>query len=318
MPRVRQPDPIVIGNIDNNREYNFNIEPYFGDSSSLQWFISQVRELKDINRWNDRAALFFLKSKLRGSAQTFFQTSPSCKQVETFEEACQILCNFFGDKQAPASAIASFNSIVMLPNESLKNLAYRIEIAAHAAYNFIENDEALNKIKSIQLLNALPVALKTQLVFEDHADFNQLVEKASMIHDLTQSTAQINHIGSSSSSAHNDIADLKNQVEQLTDVVQTLISKCSICRGDHKVDDCPQLKSKQSDRLQRNVPMNSQVICQFCNRKGHIMPKCYRYLESIQCNNNRSNVRQNQNNQRPRQNTQGIRSRTFNNSNSLN
>lgn len=317
MTKTRQNDPIVIGDGNNHQQfYNFNIEPYFGDPESLQWFITQIRELKDLNDWDDKAALFFLKTKLKGSAQTFFQTSPACQSIQNFDEALTILANFFGNKLAPASAISNFNNIYMLPNESIRNLAHRIEIAAHAAYDFIQNDEALNKIKSIQLLNAIPVAIKTQLIFEDPKNFNNIVNKASQIQESSLNSVQVNYVQNNQNSSK-EVGELKNKVEELTHLVQNLISKCLICYGEHKVDNCPQLRNKPNQH--NNKPNEHVPICQFCNKRGHIMPKCFQFLRTLnQPNNTASNDRQNQPLNRNRTNFQrgnNARHRTFNNSN---
>lgn len=319
MPRVRQADPVVIGNLDvvrrENNNLNFSIDPFYGDPSSLGWFINQIQELRDLNNWQDQAALFYLKSKLKGSAQQFFATSPTCKNVRTFNEAIEILKAFFSEKQSDSLAIADFNSLHMLPNESIKNFAYRIDTAAHAAYSFIENPEALNKIKSIQFLNALPTPIKTQLIFEDQADFLNLVEKANQINSAhPQSVAQINYVKTNDDlSQKKEFAELKEQVTQLTSLVNSLVSLCPMCKGEHTFQNCPQLKAKEKNNVRpNNVVTRNVPNCHYCGKRGHIMAKCYAYLRTVNQTGNQPSTSQLSRTNRPQSDNQRFQKKTFN------
>lgn len=283
MPRVRQNDPIVIGNINPNpHNFNFNIDAYYGDPSSLSWFIQQVTELKELNQWNDATALFFLKSKLKGSAQQFFATSPSCKNIQTFQEAVGILQAFFHDKPSSSSAIADFNSLNLLPNETIKNFAYRIDTAAHAAYSFIDDAEALNRIKSIQFLNALPQHIKSQLLFENQADFINLVNKASQLYNVNNSNNAQQYVNVVQND-NSEIQNLKDQVAQLTSAVKNLMNACPVCKGEHTFHNCPEKsqenfpKQNHDSRFQNR---NKNIKCHFCGKTGHLMASCFRYLNS--------------------------------------
>lgn len=256
-----------------------NIEAFFGDPSQLAWFLTQVKEIKTINRWDDRTALFFLKTKLKGTAQTFFQNSPSCKNLESFDEALKLLENFFGDKTTPSSAIAAFNAIRMFPTESIKNYGYRIEIAAHAAYKFVIDQGALNTIKSIHLLNTIPESIRTQLVFEDQSDFHKLISKASHIQEFQNSSKQTeNNASINAIQTTTEVSELQKEVRQLTTLVKDLLSTCQLCGQVHKTDQCPKLKNQ-----------NNEVTCQFCQKKGHVMPKCYLFLRQQNHNRGRFN-----------------------------
>lgn len=50
---------------------NIQISPFLGDPELLEFFKSQVKDISASNRWTDKQALTFAKSKLDGPAHTF-------------------------------------------------------------------------------------------------------------------------------------------------------------------------------------------------------------------------------------------------------
>lgn len=291
MPKKRQLDPCTLSN-ENSTQYKFDIDNYYGDPENLAWFSSQIRELKELNAWSEDAALFYLKTKLKGSAQTFFASSPSCQNLETLDEALSMLKNFFGQQASSSISINKFNSITLLPQESMRSLAHRIESAAHQAYHFINDEQALNKIKSIQFINAIPQQVRTNLIFDNPSNFNKIVQKAVAFEDFSKSQCsdKVNAVQCiPKKESSDDFEKLREQMSTLTMAVTTALSQCAFC-GDtsHKLKNCREfLEISRGNQSQgHNV-----VKCQFCNRVGHPMSRCRLYNGTRMTNNQGRNVR---------------------------
>lgn len=287
MARGRQDDPPAQN--QQTREYNFSIDNFYGDANNINWFSDQIKELKKLNNWSDQAALFYLKSKLKGSAQSFFASSPACQKVQTLQEALDILKDFFGEQTSSSVHINKFNNISILPQESVRNLAHRIETAAHSAYNFIQNEEALNKIKSIQFINALPKQFHADLLFENPSEFHKIVQKAITLESFSshKSAENLNAVAITSHNSppvvSNEFELLKEQMSSLTVAVTTALSQCPFCNKSHNLRNCSEFLN-----LTKGSRDQSPMTCNFCNKKGHTMSRC-RLYQSTRSNNFQTN-----------------------------
>lgn len=63
-------------NVNKRTSFTPIIEPYYGNLATLNFFTSQLNDLKDINNWSDHQTLLYFKSKLTGGAGKFFLQYP--------------------------------------------------------------------------------------------------------------------------------------------------------------------------------------------------------------------------------------------------
>lgn len=125
---------------------NIQISPFLVDPELLEFFKSQVKDISASNRWTDKQALTFAKSKLDGPARTFIVQKLEYFFNNSTTELFNVLRTQF-KKQNLCKAIAEFNAMPMLPAESISNLAHRLDSSIPKAHNTMKEVDALNAIK---------------------------------------------------------------------------------------------------------------------------------------------------------------------------
>nr|XP_042912871.1 uncharacterized protein LOC122272901 [Parasteatoda tepidariorum] len=289
--------PDNVNNIEANRQtpkFNFNSPEFSGNSQNVEWFLNQIKDLVKLNQFDNPAALYLLKSKLSGAALTFFQNSPPCRVVTKFEDACQLLQNFFKQEDSSSADLAKFQAISLLPSETIKNLEYRIDSLAHKAYNFINDQTALSRIKAMQFLSAIPLHLKETILIEGIQDYREMVKRANHIVTIQQSLAgsatplvAAHAVTQCASAAPDQLTLISKQLEMLTTRIETMQSNCNICQKPHSTKLCPLLLHpvQNQDRVGHEQPRPTPNLhCVFCNRSGHIMSVCRTYLRHLRQN----------------------------------
>lgn len=289
---------LTKNNMESNKTVNFNIQNYKGDTEFLDLFISQIKEIKEINKWEDPVAILYLKSKLEGPALKWMATSPSCLNIKTLDELCEKLKAFFGSETTPATNLLSFQNISLMPGETIKNLAHRIETLCSKTYTQVSDDKTKNQIQSFQLLNALPMSIKQKLIHEDTTDFATLVDKANKIVLTEQSLKMFE----SNMLVEQTMPKPENQqMNEVINKIQDLSlkldqsQKCQFCNESHKLDMCPKFKEVLQPKNESSNPIvahidanrsnhsrnqNNVLTCLFCHKVGHPMSRCRFYLNS--------------------------------------
>lgn len=284
---------------DNTKNLNISIENFDGDPLKVSWFLSQIKDLKIINGWKDEAALLYLKSKLTGAARDWYASSPSCIDLE-FHEACTKLEAFFKYESLPSSSIVELHNISLLPGETIKNLAHRIETLTVKTYPSVKDIKALSQIQSLHFLNALPLSLREKLILQDTTDFQKLVEEAHKYSMAQQNFQQLESHAVVKSSLPSEVT----QTEDMTGfqspgdsmgVVQQRV--CPFCSGDHFMMNCigfqQSLQANNTDVVAQVSAWQStnnafptrapgvetlnavSLPCLYCHRYGHPMSRCY-------------------------------------------
>lgn len=268
---------------DNCKIGNFGLPEFSGEPDKLDWFIQQARELVALNKYDDKCALYLLRSKLSGAALHYFQNSPECRAVDKFELALEKLVKFFGEEASPSADLARFQNITMQPGESVRNLAHRIDLAAHKAYSFINDQNALSKIKSLQLLNAIPLSLREKIMLDNVTEYQQMVTKAHQVQTIQESLlASSNpfvaaHCPAQATPVLSDteqLSALTQKMEMLSTSIENIMRMCPICRQSHQAQSCPLLKQQQQSPY-------DNVICLFCGKQNHVIMNCRQYKASL-------------------------------------
>lgn len=283
---------------------NVNIQNYSGDDSP-EWFLDQISELKRLNNWSDEIALLFLKSKLIGNAKAYFQNCPDLKNA-SYSTAVKNLTNFFASESNPTTSLIMLNNLTLLPGETIKNLSHRLDTLVAKTYSTVTDAKALNQIKSVQLLNALPVKLKEKLILEPLTDYKALVNKAHDIATAEQAMKQAEVHNIMNVAPISDINSIRDQLRLLSNEVTILKSTCSFCNEAHSLAQCQQFKLSLNPKAEnvnhiasKSYFQKDKVRCHFCHRTGHFMRECRDYQRSLNNGNRRGN-QQNSRHQNPR------------------
>ena len=168
-----------------------NITSFDGDSVTMNFFLKQVEEISLINKWTPDKKLFFLKSKLVGTALTFAIQAENNYPRQTYEQFKKALVDFFSNDN-PQASIMELTAFHMLPNENIRSLTYRLENLINKVYPDIPDSESLLKIKKTHLLQALPQAIKIKILEENITDFKKIAKRAQelfVIHNTATTIA---------------------------------------------------------------------------------------------------------------------------------
>lgn len=288
---------------------SIQLNPFDGNPDEVVWFTSQVLDMQDVNKWTEPVALLFLKSKLRGAAQSWYASSPSCQQVTKLKDACELLVGFFAKEKNPTSNQLAFQAISMQPGETVKSLAHRIESLAHQIYPAATGAAAIDQIKSIQFLTAVHPSLREKIALEPLSDFKALVEKANSINTLQQNLELMQAHSLSVTPAvippppvmnHSTTASSTDVMEQLVTQLAQQVLSCPLCRQTHSMAQCElfhQLIGPRQEQAPSGLPHTQTVEtainnhlqdsgpaaegppdlsipCLFCHRRGHTMAEC--------------------------------------------
>ena len=141
-------------NYENSRNFVIQISNFDGEPALVHHFFEQIQDLKDINKWNDRQAILFLKSKLQGQALTYFLNSPHLKTAKTLLEIRNDFSNFFSSP-AFSTSIIEFNAMAPTHGENYKNFAHRLDVAVGKVYSNLPKDN-LDQIKFVKFISVIP------------------------------------------------------------------------------------------------------------------------------------------------------------------
>lgn len=289
---------------------NINIPTYDGSPNTLKFFIEQLQNLKSIQNLSEEHILFFLKSKLAGHALQYYISSPTCENISTLAQAHEILRSFFVKESSAPTNLVNFQSIRLLPQESIKNLAYRIDSAARKTYTEVTDPKALGQIKFLQFLTALPADLRAKVIDRDTSDYDTAVKVTQRLQDNLRSTSLLDSYNVASCTHVNaepqielqaEINALRQDINKLTvqaNPTQQSVNAtvCQLCNSlSHTALSCPLLAQSLPLQQAHNVPQPDQNtqqfeqshtfpmqptlpnICHFCNKQGHAWADCRRY-----------------------------------------
>lgn len=272
------------GNMDNyQNKININIKEFNG-GDNIDFFIDNLKQLKKLNKWNEEESLLYFKTKLTGPALEFFANSPVCSNVQTLDEACKCIKNFFSSDENSVTNLMAFQSIQFEPGETIKNLANRIDTFAHKAHPNINDVKTLDRIKSFQFLSALPTSLREHLIQEDLDNFKSLVSKTNLIamnKTTLKSISNRDHCETVNVVNHNNY--LYDKINFLENKIQEFENACPMCKQKHTLSECDIFISLCKDNKDSSKSvLNQSVQCHYCGKLGHFMKNCIEYCQSNQ------------------------------------
>ena len=182
---------------------------------------------------------------------------------------------------------------MLLPHENIRNFSHRLSNLVNKVYQ-VEDKKAVDRIKYIRFLQAIPSNIKIKMLEEGIDNFNSAVNRAQELQNIynTDNSILVQNTQESSHQISEQLADLSAKVNALT-----FSNTKDVQDNDSKTDE-------RSHRFNNNRPSHAQryksrrvntqhkserytssrVFCQLC-RGPHEALQCRKYLNLI---NNRN------------------------------
>lgn len=188
----------------------------FNGNTPVNYFINQVTELAEINKWDNKLTLLYAKSKLEGKAQTLINQAEEIKRFSSPEELFNKLKNNFKEKSL-AENLNEFNNFQMLPDESITNLAHRLDLITHRVYG--EDTISMDKTKFLKFVQLIPPEMRQNILENKIETYQEAVDKAQLIQDCRKNTNILNH--NKEEEKFSNITHQINSLQQSIEKIQT-------------------------------------------------------------------------------------------------
>lgn len=295
-----------------SRGFTISIAPFDGDPLKFDFFEEQVTSVCSVNSLSPEEALMFTKSKLVGAALQFYIESPILKEVTCHKQLLKAIKDFFVS-HAQSAAVEELKQIIMLPNENIQSVAHRITKLTKSVYPSITDKSALQQIKLVTFMQAIPNPIKVKLVekqcksFDDavehakslfeqyskHNILNYLVGSQSTLGDVTTVTREVNLI------RHNNEPD-KNKIPESGRKKKHQYRSFTKDRNNSVRHQTRFSRHRQNfNQFQNKRPFR----CSYCNMEGHTANFCRKLKRDNIRNQNTSSWQQNRSQQQDKLNT---------------
>lgn len=253
------------------KHINIQIQPFSGDPTLVTFFFEQIKEVKSIYKLTDKETVALFKSKLVGPALQFFLESCYSKCKDDIDANQKEFEKFF----KPKNVSTNLNNLKLEENESLNNFSFRIDKALCQKYPKLDQ-AAIAELKKDIFVSALPKNIKIKILEYELSSFDEILEKAEQlkkIFDDNQSpVAKIEenfHVDSENTPKIPKFTRHKNSHHN---------KNAQNFRHKNKNDSYESFKSNKDNSHRRNRYVKT---CNFCSKRGHLMPQCYDFLELI-------------------------------------
>ena len=280
---------------------NINVLNFEGDPSLLNFFFDQIRSYASINKLKPDETVAFLKGKLSGPALKFMTQSPILYKSNDLNFIESEFKSFF-TPMSSTQALVEFNNLVMLPQETIKNLSHRLNILADIIYSRITDPTALDQIKFTKFISVIPSNIRIKLQEENINDYKTGIQRAQVLQEIN-----VNEKILTNQASNPVLTNLSERVLHLTEKLDAFTFANS---KEDKEDSSVKTKTQsrfnhnkfknnfksrqmrmQDNQFQNSKNRTSSVICQLCSRPGHTAIKCFKWqrINSRKNNNSRNN-----------------------------
>lgn len=293
--------------VNKTSNFNLHINPYDGEAETINLFEKQILDLAKSSKWTEQQTATFIKSKLTSAALKYVCANSTLLNSEDPKYILTQLKDFFGNS---ASASFSNNPISMLPGESIKNLAHRINVHIQNTYPTITDVNSINQIKMVEFLNKIPISMKIDILKSNISDYPNAVKRATLLQniELQQNilnttlpntevlnlNAQLNAISQqiTNFTQQKPTTDTTHQFNHTNDSQLPSTSNSTCCF--HNQNNSVQYSDnfyKRSNNVRNNRghtsnlhPISRQnfkpqkrIVCQICEKTGHTAKQCFKY-----------------------------------------
>lgn len=267
-----------------SKNFDFKVDDFEGDPALTEHFFKQVLAYEKVKNLSRDETILFLKSKFKGPALKYLLENPVLYNAEDFEFIQTNVTNFFSQNSTVAT-LNDLNNLTLLPHESIKNFAHRLNVLAAKVYPQIFDKEALDHIKFVKLLACLPSTIKVKLQEEGIISYTKAIDRAQTLQDIF---IQDNVLSANASCNASDT--LQSQIAELSERINNL----NFAQPAQKKDESPHVRQKRfhnkqnfrqnfktrySSQSSHRQPKfrNQTERCQLCFRYGHIAKNCFKW-----------------------------------------
>lgn len=163
---------------------HLNISPFEGDPALIDFFFDQIKAYVSINKLKKDETIFLLKSKLAGPAQKYMLENPTLYNATDLEFIEENFKKFF--HKSATSKFNDFKNLSILPQESIKNFAHRLNFICSQVYENVKDTESLDSIKFVKFLDCLPSNIRVKIQEENITNYKSAVERAQKLQEIMQ------------------------------------------------------------------------------------------------------------------------------------
>lgn len=281
--------------------FTIQISPFDGDPNYVSHFFNLIEELALQNNWSNEQTILFFKSKLSGPALKFFLEDVNLAKSDNLNTILLEFKNFFVPDNT-SSTLNELNKIQLLPDESIRHFAHRLQVLTHKVYTQVTDENALSVIKYNKFISALPANLRIKLLEENIQNFKDAVQRAHQLQDiLNQELVPKTSNSESCNTLTTQLADLAAKVNALTLTAQPSSLKIdrptqNLHRGNWKNRSVNQFRNKNVNSWRKpnhNIQRSNNYICQLCNKKGHSASRCFKFTRLVNQRSSQPNQRRN-------------------------
>lgn len=261
-----------------NNAVNIHVPTFDGDGELVEFFFSQIEDLIKVNNWSNDHAVLFLKSKLSGAALKFYIQSPELKHSPDFDVIKRKFCSFF----APSTTTNyDFNSLKFEKNETILSFAHRLDVSFRKLYPNIDNETALEQIKIVKFIDAMPFDVKVKLYELNSKSFNENVQKAENLVNC-HAMASSSKFKADNNVCNTSIIEKLNALEaKLENLASERVESVNFARNVENPNGCDKSSRSSSHRPRysdrRSFPIRpTRLTCRFCRKVGHVEARCFR------------------------------------------
>lgn len=249
---------------------------YYGDlTTDVESWLKEFNRIAAANKWDTQRKTEVLPAFLRDRAADFFEDLEQDEQKD-YDVLCEKLKERFRPKELQRAYYSDLFQRKQFPNETAEDYGHEILKLARKAHSGLDR-EVTDKLTMEHFINGLQLNLKRLVMLADPTSFEQAVRyaKREECHNkLTSSAESAKMVCSTSTTSSN--AALEAAVMSLTEQVEGLSKKVDV-QNQTRQNRRGGFQGRSTGRGRgRNLrTTDGQPICNYCNRVGHIEPKCY-------------------------------------------
>lgn len=258
--------------------FNFNIQSFSGDPSTIKFFFLQLEDYIRINALSEEQSIATFRSLLSGNALKYFIEESSLTNLKTLKELKEKFIEFFKAEDTPS--IFALNEIMLMPNETVRSLAHRINTTFTKVYPAITDPVAVDTLKFTHLMNALPHNIKLDLLRENINHYDVAVTRAQELQNINVSlNSQVNT---------HKMVDLNQEINSLKEQINVLVNKNNGKESETSRRNFNRHRNRPYNNNRNKYNNNNNRFCQFCGRYGHVMKFCEEFMQISQPNQTRN------------------------------
>ena len=273
-----------------SKNTQLTVNNFEGDPTLVDFFFDQIKSLASIYKWSPEFTVTFLRGKLVGPALQFFIQSEDLYKSNNIDFIQKEFKEFFAP-QSQTSASVELNNLVILPQETIKHFAHRLNRLVSLVYTDIQDVKSLESVKLHKFISTIPPNLRIKLQEEQINYYKKAVDRAQTLQDIALNETLLNQMMQNPT-----VNKISQQLVELTEKVNSL-SFTNNTQGDSSTNKNKDVEERGSNSFSprcfknhyktkfpyRSKPNKNRfhprtaIICQLCNRKGHTANRCFKW-----------------------------------------